>query len=80
LGAASLQDGRPLAYPSRTLAAAERNYTQMEKELLVIVFSPEEFHQYTYGKSVIVESGHKPLETILAKPLVFAPKIRDYNG
>ena len=74
LGAALLQDGRPLAYASRALTAAERNYTQIEKELLAIVFSTERFHQYTYGRSVIVESDHKPLESILAKPLVSAPK------
>ena len=74
LGAALLQDGRPLAYASRALTAAERNYAQIEKELLAIVFSTERFHQYTYGRSVIVESDHNPLETILAKPLVSAPK------
>ena len=74
LGAALLQDGKPLAYASRALTAAERNYAQIEKELLAIVFSTERFHQYTYGRSVIVESDHKPLETILAKPLVSAPK------
>ena len=74
LGAALLQDGRPLAYASRALTAAERNYAQIEKELLAIVFSTERFHQYTYGRSVIVESNHKPLEIIHAKPLVSAPK------
>ena len=58
LGAALLQDGRPLAYASRALTAADT----------------ERFHQYTYGRSVIVESDHKPLESILAKPLVSAPK------
>jgi len=74
LGAALLQDGRPLAYATRALTAAERNYAQIEKELLSIVFLTERFHQYMYGRSVIVESDHKPLETILAKPLVSAPK------
>ena len=74
LGAALLQDGRPLAYASRALTAAERKYAQIKKELLAIVFSTERFHQYTYGRSVIVESDHKPLEAILAKPLVSAPK------
>ena len=74
LGAALLQDGRPLAYASRALTSAERNYAQIEKELLAIVFATERFHQYTYGRSVIVESDHKPLEAILAKPLVSAPK------
>ena len=38
------------------------------------MFSTETFHQYTSGRSVIVESDHKPLESILAKPFVFAPK------
>ena len=74
LGAALLQDGRPLVYASRALTAAERNYAQIEQELLAIVFSTERFHQYTYGRSVIAESDHKPLESILAKPLVSALK------
>ena len=75
-GAALLQDGRPMAYASRALTAAERNYAQIEKELglLAIVFSTERSHQYTYGRSDVVESDHKPLESILAKPLVFTPK------
>ena len=62
LGAALLQDGRPLAYGSRALTATEWNYAQKEKELLAIVFSTERFHQYTYGRSIIVESDHKPLQ------------------
>ena len=74
LRAALHQDGRPLAYASRVLTAAERNYAQIEKELLAIVFATENFHQSTCGKLVIVESDHKPLEAILVKPLVSAPK------
>ena len=38
------------------------------------MFSIEKFDQYTYGRSVIFESDHKPLEPILAKSLVSAPK------
>ncbi|PFX28599.1 Retrovirus-related Pol polyprotein [Stylophora pistillata] len=74
LGARLLQDGRLLAYVSRALAPAEKNYAQIEKELLAIVFATERFHQYTYGRQVIVESDHKPLEIINTKPLLSPPK------
>lgn len=49
------------------------NYAQIEKKLLAIVFGVERFHQYTYGRQVVVDSDHKPLETIFRKPLASAP-------
>lgn len=73
LGACLLQDGHPIAHASRTLTETEKNYAQIEKELLAIVFSVKKFHQYVYGVRVNVQSDHKPLENILRKPLRTAP-------
>ena len=74
LGASLLQSGRPISYASRALTSTEQNFAQIEKELLAIVFGIECFHQYTFGRKVIVDSDHKPLETIFQKPLHSAPK------
>ena len=74
LGASLMQEGQPLEYASRALTSTESNYAQIEKELLAIVFGVERFHQYTYGRRVIVDSDHKPLETIFGKPLAAAPR------
>jgi len=69
LGACLMQEGHPVAYASRALPEAEQNYAQIEKELLAIVFACEKFNQYVYGKAVVVESDHKPLEMISKKNL-----------
>ena len=74
LGAALLQQGKPIAYISRALTSTEQRYAQMEKEMLAIVFALERFHQYTFGRPVHVYSDHKPLEAILRKPLSQAPR------
>lgn len=71
---ALLQRGRPIAYTSRALTETEQRYAQIEKEMLAIVFSLEKFHQYTYGRHVKIQSDHKPLESILQKPLACAPR------
>jgi len=42
--------------------------------MLGIVFALEKWHQYTFGRPVILYSGHKPLESITKKPLDRAPK------
>ena len=36
------------------LNQSERNYAQIEKEMLAIVYSTTKSHQYIYGKTVIV--------------------------
>jgi len=69
LGAALLQNTKPVAYASRALTNAKMRYTQIEKELLAVVFAFYKFHQYTYRKEVTVESDHKPLEIITKKRL-----------
>ncbi|KAK5866505.1 hypothetical protein PBY51_020693 [Eleginops maclovinus] len=74
LGAALTQKGEPVAFGSRALTQTERGYAQIEKECLAIVFGMEKFHQYTYGRKVTVQSDHKPLENIVKKPLLSAPK------
>lgn len=74
LGAALMQNGHPIAYASRALAETESRYTQIEKEMLAIVFSVENFNDYMFGRKTIVHSDHKPLESIVKKPLHRAPK------
>lgn len=74
LGAVLMQNGRPIAFASRALLPAESRYAQIEKEMLSVVFGLQKFYTYTYGRKVIVENDHKPLEAITSKPLHCAPK------
>ena len=74
LGAAVMQDGGVVAYASRALTPTEQRYTQLEKEMLAIVFGCTKFHKLIYGKDeVTIESDHKPLESLLKKPMCAAP-------
>ena len=54
IGAALMQNGKPLAYASRALTDTESLYTIIEKEMLVIVYALEKWHQFTYGRPVVV--------------------------
>ncbi len=68
LGACIMQSDRPVAYASRSLTSAQKNsYSQLEKELVGIVFGCKRFHEYIHGKTVQVETDHKPLVSIFKK-------------
>lgn len=52
---------RPLAFISRSLNAAERNYSTTEKECLAIVWSINHLRNYLFGRKFTILSDHKPL-------------------
>ena len=57
---------KPIAFDFRTLTASERNYAQLEKETLSLVFDGvKKFHQYLYGRRFTLNTDHKPLTSIL---------------
>ncbi|GBL95541.1 Transposon Ty3-I Gag-Pol polyprotein [Araneus ventricosus] len=67
LGCCLLQDGRPVAFASRSLTEIEKGYAQIEKEFLSIVFAVTKFHYFIYGRQVEVLTDHKPLVSIMSK-------------
>lgn len=73
VGAALMQDGRPVAYASKSLSETESNYSNIEREMLAVVFGLERFRYYVYGRKVNIESDHRPLESIVKKRISSAP-------
>ena len=69
IGSVLKQEGRAIAFASRTLTDTERNYAQIEKEMLAVTYGLEKFHHYTFGHKLTVVTDHKPLVAIKHKPL-----------
>ena len=69
LGAVLLQqhhaEWRPVAYASRAMSETERRYAQIEKEVLAATWACEKFSDYILGRTISIESDHKPLIPLL---------------
>ena len=61
------EDGKlhPIAYASRSLSKAERNYGITEMEALGVVWGAKHFRAYLYGHKCIVYTDHSPLRSML---------------
>lgn len=55
---------KPIAYASRTLNDAERNYSVIERELLSIVNFTKYFRPYLFGRKFTIITDHKPLQWV----------------
>ena len=73
LGATLLQEGKPIAYASKSLTSSEKNYAQIELECLGILFGLRRYYHWVYGRPVIVETDHLSLIPIFKKPLHLCP-------
>ena len=60
---------RPIAYASKTLSQTESNYSNIECELLGVVFSCLHLKHFAYGHKVAVITDHKPLISLFKKSL-----------
>ncbi len=73
LGAVLIQDNKPVRFLSKALTSSEMNYSNIERELLAVLFACEKLHIYTFGRKVTVHTDHKPLQSTFQKPISLAP-------
>lgn len=51
---------KTVAHASRTLTAADNNYSQIEKEALSIILAVKIFQQIIHDRKIILQKDHQP--------------------
>ncbi len=70
---------KPICFAFRTMTITERNYAQIDKTALAVVFAVRKFHQYLAGRHFVIFTDHKPLLGLLhhSKPMpaILSPRM-----
>jgi len=63
----TMPDGseRPIAFASRSLTTAEKNYSQLDKEATAVYWACKKFYDFLYGRKFTLVVDNKPMMTIL---------------
>ena len=56
---------RPISYASKTLSTTESNYSNIECELLGLLFAITHFKHFTNGRLVHIITDHKTLVSLI---------------
>lgn len=56
----------PIQFASRTLNSSERNYSNIEREALSIIFGLEKFRNFLLGSKFIISNDQKPLTKLFS--------------
>ena len=68
LGVVLLQNNRPVEFIAKSLTDTQQRYSQLEKELLAILFAAKRFRYCLFGREkILVETDHQPLIELMAK-------------
>ena len=71
-----MQQGRPLAYLSKSLSSRNRGLSVYEKELLAIVFAVTKWEHYLLGRHFIINTDHQSLKYLLEQRLATTCQFR----
>ena len=73
LGAVLIQGGRTVGFLNKSLTPTETDYSNIERELLAVLFACEKLHVHTFGRKGTIHTDHKPLESICQELISLAP-------